>query len=91
MYYINHGWNTGYKTSVQNATDEKTKCLALVNAHETRLRRLPNRTDNKTGEVYNPWERFGRGWSVFLNAHKRAINADNFNLDKPQIWRNNTV
>ena len=91
LYYINNGWNTGYKTSVHNATDEKTKCLALVNAHESRLRGLPKRTDKKTGEVYKPWERFGKGWSVFLNAHKRAINADNFNLDKPQIWRSNTV
>lgn len=79
MYYINHGWSTNYKAPVKNAIDEKSKCNALANAHERRLQTLDN------------WDKFKNGWVAFINAHRRAINANNFNLDIPQKWRNYTV
>ena len=69
MYYINHGYNKGkYVSAVNNASGESAKCKALADAHESRLRGLKN------------WEKFKNGWLVFINAHRRAITGNNFDL-----------
>ena len=70
LYYINHGYNkSNYINAINSSgTDEASKCTALANAHESRLRGLSN------------WGKFGKGWLVFLNAHRRAISSSNFDL-----------
>lgn len=79
MYYINHGYNKGkYVSAVNNASGESAKCKALADAHESRLRGLKN------------WEKFKNGWLVFINAHRRAITGNNFDLMQVQKWRNNS-
>lgn len=79
MYYINHGYNRGkYIAAVKGASGESAKCSALANAHENRLRGLWS------------WEKYKNGWLVFLNAHRRAINNNNFDLMQVQKWRNNS-
>lgn len=80
LYYINHGYNkTNYINAINSGgTDEASKCTALANAHESRLRGLWS------------WEKYKKGWLVFLNAHRRAISSSNFDLSKSQKWRVNT-
>ena len=71
MGYINHGWKTWYKTKVKNGgTDESSKCMALIDTHETRCRGLKNAKDNP-------------GWWTMFKSHRNAVNNGNFNLDKP--------
>ena len=93
MHYINQGWSVDYKTPVKNANGEQAKCLALVNAHETRLRNLPAKTFTRSdgSKVYEtPWEHW-KGWRNYIAIHKRAVESNNINLDKPQKWKNSTI
>lgn len=78
-YYINHGWNQKkYRAAVNSVTGEGAKCMALANAHLSRLQGL------KT------WSLYAKGWTAFIDAHKRAINSNNFDLSKVQKWRAHT-
>lgn len=80
LYYINHGYNkTNYINAINSSgTDEASKCTALANAHESRLRGLWS------------WEKYKKGWLAFLDAHRRAIKSSNFDLMQAQKWRVHT-
>lgn len=92
VYYINHGWSQSYKTKAKNEADEKTKCLALIAAHERRLQNLPPKNLRYKGKIQfmKPWDAYP-GWQPMLAAHRKAANGGNFNLDIPQVWRNSTI
>lgn len=78
-YYINHGWNRkNYLKAINSVSGEGAKCMALYNAHFSRIKGLKN------------WSNHADGWIVFLEAHKKAINSNNFDLSKVQRWRNHS-